>query len=124
METRPGVSPSNTSGKYVLNRVMSTPHDDVLAAQGVSWLQRTAISFATVHSQSIQTLILQVTLELKHTFTNQPQVETITFQNTTTGGIKGLNQLEYTRGVNEKEPLEFMNSPVTTSSIMIMYSEL
>jgi hypothetical protein len=32
----------------------------------------------------------KVTLELKHTFTIDPQVETITFQNTATGGIKGI----------------------------------
>ena len=32
----------------------------------------------------------QVTLELKHTFTTEPQVETITFQHTATGGIKGI----------------------------------
>lgn len=48
MAAREGASPSDTSGKYVLNRSMSTPHDDVLAAQGVSWLHRTAISFSTV----------------------------------------------------------------------------
>lgn len=40
---------NDTSGRYVMNRPLSTPHDDVLAAQGVSWLHRTAISFATVH---------------------------------------------------------------------------
>jgi hypothetical protein len=48
MAVRADATPSNTSGKYVLNRSLSTPHDDVLAAQGVSWLHRTAISFATV----------------------------------------------------------------------------
>ena len=48
MAARAGVNPSDTSGKYVLNRSMTTPHDDVLAAQGVSWLQRTAIAIASV----------------------------------------------------------------------------
>lgn len=48
MAARENATPSDTSGKYVLNRSLSTPHDDVLAAQGVSWLQRTAIAIATV----------------------------------------------------------------------------
>ena len=48
MAVRPGAKASDTSGKYVLNRSLSTPHDDLLAAQGVSWLHRTAISIASV----------------------------------------------------------------------------
>jgi hypothetical protein len=32
-----------------------------------------------------------VTLELKHTFTTEPEVETVTFQNIATGGIKGIH---------------------------------
>lgn len=50
MAARENATPADTSGKYVLNKSLSTPHDDVLAAQGVSWLQRTAISIATVNS--------------------------------------------------------------------------
>jgi len=50
MAARQNATPADTSGKYVLNKSLSTPHDDVLAAQGVSWLQRTAISIATVNS--------------------------------------------------------------------------
>ena len=33
---------------------------------------------------------MKVTLELEHTFTSDPQVETIRFQNIATGGIKGI----------------------------------
>jgi len=44
---------ANTSGKYILNRTLSTPHDDVLAAQGVAWLNRTLIAIATVANYSL-----------------------------------------------------------------------
>ena len=49
MAVRSGANASDTSGKYLLNRSLSTPHDDLLAAQGVSWLHRTAISIASVY---------------------------------------------------------------------------
>jgi hypothetical protein len=44
------VTTKDTSGKYVMNTKMSTPHSDVLTAQGVSWATRTSISLATVIS--------------------------------------------------------------------------
>jgi len=83
---------NDTSGRYVMNRALSTPHDDVLAAQGVSWLHRTAISFATVHLSHYHTDD-QVTLELRHTVHQDanPVTEKITFQHTATGGIQGTS---------------------------------
>jgi len=49
---------ANTTGKYILNRTLSTPHDDVLAAQGVTWLNRTLISIATVFTSSLNWLTI------------------------------------------------------------------
>ena len=48
MAARQDATTADTSGAYVLNRALSTPHEDVLAAQGVSWLLRKAIGLATV----------------------------------------------------------------------------
>jgi hypothetical protein len=59
MAAREDASPADTTGKYVLNRSMSTPHDDVLAAQGVSWLHRTLIAVATVNSQFLRSNLIK-----------------------------------------------------------------
>jgi hypothetical protein len=71
-----------------MNRALSTPHDDVLAAQGVSWLRRSAIAISTVCTYLLSKLT-QVTLELKHTANATSKTETIHFEHTATGGIKG-----------------------------------
>jgi len=48
MAAREGASPKDSSGTYVINKALSTPHDDLLKAQGVSWLNRTTVSVANV----------------------------------------------------------------------------
>jgi hypothetical protein len=48
MAAREGASPKDSSGTYTINKALSTPHDDLLKAQGVSWLNRTTVSVANV----------------------------------------------------------------------------
>ena len=48
MAAREGASPKDTTGTYIINKALSTPHQDVLTAQGVSWLNRTTVSVANV----------------------------------------------------------------------------
>lgn len=42
------VSVDNMSGSYTMNKTISDSADKILELQGVSWLVRTAISYATV----------------------------------------------------------------------------
>jgi len=64
------------SGKYVMNHTLSTPNDDVLAAQGVGYVLRTAIYYATI------------TVDIRHGI-REGQVEHLEIDNTATGGLKG-----------------------------------
>ncbi|KIW15424.1 hypothetical protein PV08_05470 [Exophiala spinifera] len=48
MAAPPEITCTNLSGKFVMNKALSDDFDSVLALQGVSWLTRKAIGFATV----------------------------------------------------------------------------
>jgi hypothetical protein len=61
----------------VQNKSLSDDTDPILAAQGVSWTKRTAISYATI------------TVDIKHYTTPEDGFEHIDSAQTLTGGIKG-----------------------------------
>jgi len=67
------------SGTYCMNRKISGDTDECLSMQGVGWMTRKTLSYATV------------TVKLTHT-TNDAGVETIQVDNTVTGGIKGSSE--------------------------------
>lgn len=68
------------SGDWVMNKTLSDDTDAVLALQGVSWLTRKAIAWATV------------TLHIKQSVDDQA-VTHIDIEQTATGGIKGTTEL-------------------------------
>lgn len=70
---------ANLSGKFIMNKTLSDPHDDVLALQGVGWLKRKAIGVATV------------TLHIKE-YKDDAGVYHIDIDQTATGGIKGTSE--------------------------------
>jgi len=69
----------NTSGRFIMNKTLSSPTDPILALQGVGWLKRTAISLGTV------------TLHVKH-YKDDDGVEHIDIDQTITGGIPGTSE--------------------------------
>ncbi|KAL0578596.1 hypothetical protein V5O48_003387 [Marasmius crinis-equi] len=64
------------TGKYVMNKSLSDPHDDILAAQGIGWITRKAIGIATI------------TVYVKH-YKDEQGVEHIDIEEKLTGGIQG-----------------------------------
>ncbi|KAI0260684.1 hypothetical protein BC834DRAFT_925789 [Gloeopeniophorella convolvens] len=76
----------DVSAVYVMNKTLSDDIDNILAMQGVSWVNRTAISYATI------------TLYVKH-YKDENDVEHIDSEQTLTGGIPGTSEnriLDYT----------------------------
>ncbi|KAK7059105.1 hypothetical protein VNI00_001730 [Paramarasmius palmivorus] len=79
------------TGKFVMNKTLSDPTDDILAAQGVGWMKRKAIGLATI------------TLFIKH-YKDDNGVEHIDINQTLTGGIPGTREertLTWTERENE-----------------------
>jgi len=69
------------SGEWVLNKTLSDDTDPVLALQGIPWLKRKAIAWATV------------TLHVKQYTSDADKVVHIDIDQTATGGIKGTTEL-------------------------------
>jgi len=82
MAAPPEIKLSDLSGDWVMNKTLSDDTDAVLALQGIGWLTRRAISWATV------TLHVKQYLDTE----NPPQTH-IDIDQTVTGGIKGTTEL-------------------------------
>jgi len=78
MAAPPEINLSNLTGDWVMNKTLSDDPDPVLALQGVGWLTRKAISWATV------------TLHI--TQWTEDNLVRIKISNTATGGIKGTTE--------------------------------
>jgi len=75
------------SGDWIMNKTLSDDTDAVLALQGISWLTRKAIGFATI------------TLHTKQ-YSDSDNISHIDIDQTATGGIKGTTEI---RVLNWKE---------------------
>ncbi|KAH8801538.1 hypothetical protein F5884DRAFT_684922 [Xylogone sp. PMI_703] len=80
MAAPPEITLTNLNGKFALNKSISDDVDPVLALQGVGWLTRKAISFATI------------TLSIKE-YLDDASATHIDIEQTATGGIKGTTEL-------------------------------
>jgi len=86
MAAPPEIKLSDLTGDWVMNKTLSDDPDPVLALQGIGWMTRKAISWATVTLHVTQT-------------TDPSGLTHITIANTATGGIKGTTeerQLDWT----------------------------
>ncbi|KAL0578595.1 hypothetical protein V5O48_003386 [Marasmius crinis-equi] len=92
----------DTTGKFVMNKTLSDPHDDILAAQGIGWMMRKAIALATV------------TLHIKH-YKDGEGIEHIDIDQTLTGGIGGTRE-ERTLWWKERETSDRIFGEVTGKS--------
>ncbi|KAK1228627.1 hypothetical protein PQX77_008221 [Marasmius sp. AFHP31] len=90
------------SGKFIMNKTLSDPHDAILAAQGVGWMMRKTIGLATI------------TLSVKH-YKDAQDVEHIDIDQTLTGGIKGTRE-ERTLWWKERETSDHIFGPVVGKS--------
>ncbi|KAF9270071.1 LCCL domain-containing protein [Marasmius fiardii PR-910] len=79
MAVPPDFNILNLTGKFIMNKTLSDPHDGILAAQGMGWVTRKTISFATI------------TLHIKH-YKDKDDVEHIDIDQTLSGGIKGTRE--------------------------------
>ncbi|KAG0647604.1 hypothetical protein D0Z07_6860 [Hyphodiscus hymeniophilus] len=80
MAAPPETSIKDLSGEWVMNKTLSDDTDSILALQGIGWITRKAIAYATVtlHTK-------QYTDDVGHTH--------IDIEQTATGGIKGTSEL-------------------------------
>ncbi|RKF61509.1 hypothetical protein OnM2_041055 [Erysiphe neolycopersici] len=76
------VTIKNLSGKWVMNKSLSTPSDPVLKTQSVSYIKRTAIGIATITLSVTQTV-------------NNSGITEIIIEQTATGGISGTKEIRY-----------------------------
>ncbi|KAF8634425.1 hypothetical protein AX15_000876 [Amanita polypyramis BW_CC] len=79
MAVPPDFTILDLTGKFVLNKPLSDDTDAILSLQGVSWLTRRVISYATI------------TLAIKH-YKDESGVEHIDIDQTFTGGIPGTSE--------------------------------
>ncbi|KAF8344603.1 hypothetical protein F5887DRAFT_970764 [Amanita rubescens] len=70
-----GFSTLNVSGKYILNKTLSDNSDQILQMQGIGWITRSAISYASV------------TFDIKHEKDEDGTERLKIDEYTTTGGI-------------------------------------
>ncbi|RYP63810.1 hypothetical protein DL771_009093 [Monosporascus sp. 5C6A] len=76
------------NGKWVLNKILSDPTDAALALQGVGWMLRTALGYATI------TLgVHQYTGPPKPPSTSTEPATHVDIDQTVSGGIKGNTEL-------------------------------
>uniref|UniRef100_A0A0W0FGZ1 Uncharacterized protein n=1 Tax=Moniliophthora roreri TaxID=221103 RepID=A0A0W0FGZ1_MONRR len=90
------------TGKFVMNKTLSDPTDDILAAQGVGWMKRKAIGLATL------------TLFVKH-YKDDNGVEHIDIDQVLTGRIPGTRE-ERTLNWTERENEDHVFGPVVGKS--------
>ncbi|KAG7099056.1 hypothetical protein E1B28_000931 [Marasmius oreades] len=90
------------TGKFVMNKSLSDPHEGILAAQGVGWVTRKAIGLATI------------TLDIKH-YKDADDIEHIDIDQTLTGGIKGTRE-ERTLWWKERENTDHIFGPIIGKS--------
>ncbi|KAG6381055.1 hypothetical protein JVT61DRAFT_5451 [Boletus reticuloceps] len=79
MAAPPNVTTKAMSGRFIMNKALSSDADDILRLQGVSWFKRRAISMFTL------------TLRVKH-HTGDDGVEHIDIDQTLSGGITGTSE--------------------------------
>ncbi|RFU34944.1 hypothetical protein B7463_g1388, partial [Scytalidium lignicola] len=80
MAAPPETTLKSLDGKFAMNKTLSDDVDPVLVLQGVGWLTRKAISFATI------------TLHIKE-YVDEAGATHIDIDQTATGGIKGTTEL-------------------------------
>ncbi|KAK7457081.1 hypothetical protein VKT23_010382 [Stygiomarasmius scandens] len=69
----------NLSGKFIMNKPLCDPHDEIFRLQGMGWLKRKAISIATI------------TLKVNH-LTDADGLENVNVDQTLTGGIPASSE--------------------------------
>lgn len=94
----------------VQNKTLSDSTDDILRLQGVSWITRRAIQFATIY------------LSIKH-YKDEEDVERIDITQTASGGISGTSEFRHLDG-EVRENDEYLFGPVTSSSKRVPLDEV
>ncbi|KAL2005636.1 hypothetical protein VTN00DRAFT_10129 [Thermoascus crustaceus] len=79
------VTVQDLNGTWVMDKTLSTPTDPILKLQGISWITRKAISYATI------TLSISEYAEADPAADNKPIVH-IDVEQTATGGIRGTTE--------------------------------
>ncbi|KIY45754.1 hypothetical protein FISHEDRAFT_66807 [Fistulina hepatica ATCC 64428] len=100
----------NISGKFVMNKTLSSDIDDMLRLQGVGWLTRKAIGLATI------------TLDINH-YRDDEAVEHIDISQTLTGGIPGTTE-ERTLDWNERTHEDYIFGAVIGKSRRVKVEEI
>ncbi|KAF2754319.1 hypothetical protein EJ05DRAFT_155973 [Pseudovirgaria hyperparasitica] len=80
MAAPPSITMDNLTGTYVMERKVSDAPDAILAFQGMSWLTRQAISWATI------------TLHVRHTKDSATGADHIDIVQKLTGGFEGTRE--------------------------------
>ncbi|KAI0830723.1 hypothetical protein BC628DRAFT_1469017 [Trametes gibbosa] len=96
------------SGKYMMNKSLSDDSDEILRLQGVSWMTRKAIAYATLY------------LSVNH-YKDDSGVEHIDVDQTLTGGVKGTNEYR-TLDWTERSSEDYVFGPVLGKSRRVSLS--